>query len=340
MCFLSTEAQNLKKEESFPLKIIIDTLFEDKISIRSLAIDGNEIWFSADKNRFGTYNLKTKNKNFYTVPSEASNVEFRSCALTNKKIYLLSIASPALLYEVDKKSKKIVLSYINTDKDIFFDSLQFWNNDEGIAFGDPVSGFFNLLITRNAGKTWNKLHDLPIFKTEEGEGAFAASNTNIVVNGNHTWIATGGKKARVFYSSDKAKSWSVVDSPIVQGQAMTGVFSADFYDAKIGCIAGGNYESPNQNFGNKAMTFDGGKTWRLIAENSGPGYISCVQFVPNSKGKELMTVGATGIYYSNDSGNNWMKLSSDPSLYTLRFVNTKTAIAAGKNKLIRISLQK
>ncbi|MFV8375772.1 hypothetical protein [Flavobacterium sp. LB1P62] len=42
-------------------------------------------------------------------------------------------------------------------------------------------------------------------KIIDGEAAFVACNTNIVIKGNKTWIVTGGKKARVFYSSDKGK---------------------------------------------------------------------------------------------------------------------------------------
>jgi hypothetical protein len=40
-------------------------------------------------------------------------------------------------------------------------------------------------------------------RTANGEAAFAASNTNIVIKGNNTWIVSGGMKARVFYSADK-----------------------------------------------------------------------------------------------------------------------------------------
>lgn len=174
----------------------------------------------------------------------------------------------------------------------------------------------------------------------EGEAAFAASNTNIVAKGNNTWVVSGGKKARVFFSSDKGKTWNVYDTPIVQGKNMTGIFSVDFYDDNIGIIAGGDYEVPVQNFQNKAITFDGGKTWKLLAENSGFGYASCIQFIPNSNGKGIVSVGLTGLHYSSDGGNTWKQLSSDPTLYTIRFLDQVTAFAAGKNKIIKIEFKK
>ena len=127
---------------------------------------------------------------------------------------------------------------------------------------------------------------------------------------------------------------------MVQGEAMTGIFTADFYNEQIGFIAGGNYEKPMQNFQNKAITTDGGKTWNLVAENQAFGYASCVQFVPNSAGKELVTVGAQGMFYSADAGQTWQQLLSDPTLYTIRFLDSDTAYAAGKNKIIKIEFKK
>ena len=117
---------------------------------------------------------------------------------------------------------------------------------------------------------------------------------------------------------------------------MTGIFSADFYDAKNGFVSGGDYELPEQNFGNKAITDDGGKTWNLVAENVGFGFASCVQYVPNSKGKSLVSVGASGIYYSNDKGKTWTQLATDGTLYTISFIDECTAVASGRNKLVRI----
>ena len=94
----------------------------------------------------------------------------------------------------------------------------------------------------------------------------------------------------MFKSIDKGKSWTVYETPIVQGKQMTGAFSMDFYNTNIGILVGGNYEDPQNNEANKAITFDGGKTWKLVATKEAFGYASCVQFVPGKKEKELLFV--------------------------------------------------
>ena len=315
---------------------VIDTLFQDKISIRAIVIDANKIWYAADNGRFGFYNLNINQKFERRITKDSTKIEFRSNAKTKKHIYILNVGNPALLYQISKDGKKTKLVYQENHEKVFFDSMQFWNDKEGIAMGDPVADCLNVIITRDGGNSWQKVPADKLPKVTDGEAAFAASNTNIIIKGNTTWIVSGGKKSRVFYSSDKGDSWTVFDTPIVQGKTMTGIFTADFYDSKIGFIAGGDYEVRNQNFSNKAATMDGGKTWNLMAENQGFGYASCVQYIPGSKGKGIVTVGYSGLFYSSDGGNSWKKFATDGTLNTIRFIDKNTAIAAGQNKMIRI----
>ncbi|RUT69257.1 oxidoreductase [Flavobacterium cupreum] len=314
----------------------IETLFQDKISIRAISIDKDKVWYGGDNSRFGWYDLGTKEKFEDHIYRDTLKLEFRSIAQTSKNIFLLSVANPALLYQVSKKTQKVKLVYKEVNSKVFYDSMQFWNDKEGIAIGDPTEDTFSIIVTRDGGETWTKLLSDKLPTNAKGEAAFAASNSNIVIKGNDTWLVSGGKKARVFYSPDKAKTWKVMDTPIVQGKTMTGIFTADFYDSKHGFIAGGDYELPEHKKDNKAFTKDGGKTWELIGQDQGFGYASCIQYVPGGNAKELVCVGAGGIQYSADGGVSWKELSNDSKFFTIRFINKNTAIAAGYNKLARL----
>lgn len=320
--------------------VIVDTILNDKISIRALLIDKDKIWYAADKSRLGYYDFKTLTNLQKTIANTDEKLEFRSIAQNSKSIFIANIGNPAVIYKVNKSDVSFQKVYTENNEKAFYDSMNFWNNKEGITIGDPTEDSISILITRDGGKTWKKTACSSLPKVVNGEAAFAASNTNICIKGNKTWIVSGGKKARVFYSPDKGISWAVFDTPIMQGKEMTGIYTADFYDENIGVIAGGNYEVPNQNFQNKAMTYDGGKTWKLIGENTGFGYASCIQFVPKSKGKQLVAVGTSGLYYSADGGKKWKQLLEDKTLYTIRFLNSATAVAAGKDKIIRIQFKK
>lgn len=321
--------------------VTIDTILNDKISIRAITIVEDKVYFSGDKSRIGYVQTpKREGEIDKTIVTDTLQYEYRSLATNGKYFFALSIGNPAKLYKFSKNLMDKTLVYQEKNERVFYDSMQFWNENEGIAIGDPTADCLSVIITRDGGNTWRKTdcENLPLIV--DGEAAFAASNTNIVLKGNNVWIVSGGKKSRVFHSPNKGKTWQVYETPIVKGEAMTGIFTTDFYDENIGFIAGGNYEKPTQNFQNKAITTDGGKTWNLIGENTGFGYASCIQFVPKSKGKGIVSVGASGLYYSADSGNSWKQFSTDATLYTIRFSDEDTAFAAGKNKIIKIEFKK
>lgn len=317
----------------------IDTILQDKISIRAILIDKNKVWYAANNSRFGFYTISTSEKFEKQIQHDSLKLEFRSIAQNAAAIFVTNIGNPAFIFQIDKSDLSFKKVYIENHEKVFYDSMHFWNNKEGILIGDPINDCLSILITRDGGKTWDKIPCNKLPKVVDGEAAFAASNTNIVIKKNKTWVVSGGVKSRVFYSPNKGKTWQVFETPIVQGKSMTGIFSADFYDHKIGVIAGGNYEVQEQNFQNKAMTLNGGKTWKLIGENTGFGYASCIQFVPNSGGKQLVSVGTSGMYYSSDSGKSWTQFSTDKTLYTLRFLNKAIAFAAGKDKIIKIEFK-
>lgn len=324
-----------KKEMNYS-EVKVQFILNEKISIRAILTDENYLWYAGNDGKYGKINLKTNEISKYKIQADTIVNELRSIAQTKDYIFLLPVANPANVYKISKNNNSQQIVYTELNEKVFYDSMQFKDELNGMAMGDPTNNCLSVIITNDGGNTWRKVScdDLP--KVEEGEAAFAASNSNVLLKKSKSFIVSGGKKSRLFASNDFGKTWQVYNTPIIQGEAMTGIFTADFYDDKIGFITGGNYEKPDDNSLNKAITFDSGKSWKLVANGTGFGYGSCVQFVPNSKGKALVSVGANGIQYSNDFGNSWKQLNEDKELYTIRFFNEKIAFAAGRNKIVKL----
>lgn len=309
-------------------------LENDSLSIRAIQVIGPNLAFAANNGVYGLYNSKANRWKTGKQLHKEGVPEYRSVASTSSDFFMLSVAKPALLYKTGDKGE-MELVYKEENEGVFYDSMAFWNNKEGLAMGDPTDGCLSVIITRDGGLTWTKLDCGSLPAVAEGEAAFAASNSNIAIQGDEAWLLSGGKRSRVYHTSDKGNSWEVFDTPLMQGKETTGGYSIDFYDNKNGFIIGGDYTKPELNKGNKARTTDGGRTWELVAEGKAPGYKSSVRYVPNSEAKSLVATGFSGISYSHDGGETWQQLSSE-GFYTLRFVNDSTAYAAGKGKIAKL----
>lgn len=233
----------------------------------------------------GTY-LRTSDGEHWTtaqVPG-AESLDFRGAvAFSGEEAFLMS-AGPgdqSRIYHTTDAGQHWQLQFSNTNPKGFFDSIAFWDAKHGIVLGDPVlddSGKlkFELLATDD-GENWKPLVPTNLPVAEEKEGAFAASNTCLAMNGDNLWFATGGSVARVFHSSDRGRTWDVANTPIVHGTDSTGIFSIAFRDAVHGEIAGGDYKHPNDDGPNLAFTSDGGKTWSL-AQIRPQAYFSAVAY--------------------------------------------------------------
>lgn len=328
-----------QKKESFT-RVSISEIFSDSLSIRAIvAQDTSRVWFAANKGVVGLVDGNTAK--LATVSYDNKLLHFRAIEKTQDAVFVLSIDTPAVLYKIDVKDNQATTMqevYLETGEGVFYDAISFWNDQEGIAMGDPIGGCLSIIITRDGGDSWSKLSCDVLPSVVVGEAAFAASNSNIAIYGDHTWIVTGGMRARVFHSPDKGLTWAVYDTPILQGDVMTGIYSVDFFDASTGVIVGGNWDDKDFNQGNKAITKDGGKTWSLLSNSAGPGYRSSVSFVPGSKGQGIVAVGSPGISYSSDQGVTWSELSKE-GFYAIEFVNDSVAFASGSMKISKLTFK-
>ncbi len=241
--------------------------------------------------------------------SEFEKLDFRDIhAFNKKKAIIMSSGDGCEIYKTKNGGKKWKKVYENNQKGIFFDGMDFWDDVNGIAFSDPINKQLYIIETNDGGSSWHKLESVNLPKTLKGEAGFAASGTGIVCIGDSTvFIGTGGgKKARVFKSTNRGKTWQVYETPLRGGEG-NGIYSMAFVNEKNGIVIGGNYLDSTYTDSICAITNDGGATWRLISKKPPQGYRSCITY--NGQGI-FISCGRTGVDISTD-GKKWKHVTDD-----------------------------
>lgn len=314
-------------------KLEFQTLLKDKISIRALQLWKDKVYYSGTDAKFGYVNLKdTADKKQIRLSEE--KLQFRTLAQDKKHFYAINITSPGYFFEIDKKT--LNSGVINTDRseNAFYDALHY-HQGKFYTFSDPEKDL-NLkfaAFSNNNGVFQSKYFS--DYKMNEGEAAFAASNTNIAAKGNFVWLATGGKSSRIFRLNFKTQKIDLFNTPFIQGTSSQGMYSIDFFDEKFGIAVGGDYTQQSANVNNIATTEDGGMTWEIQASGKNTGYKTCVKFRPGSQGKEIIAVGDQNIEFSSDYGKTWTKISDEKNLYACEWIDKNTLVFAGKDRIVK-----
>lgn len=306
-------------------------------SIRAIqALDDQSMWFAGSEGIYGFTQNGGKDWTLDSLKTDSTAPHFRSIAVTEQAVHLLSIGSPALLYRSTDQGQNWSIVYQEDHPATFYDAMVFWDDQHGIAMGDPTDGCLSVIRTEDGGQSWTKVDCSFIPVAVEGEAAFAASNSNLSVQADgKAWMVSGGQRARVYHSKDYGKNWEVFNTPMAEGGQMTGIYTVAFYDKQQGTIFGGDWNDPSKNTKNKAQSTDGGRSWALLQDGQGPGYQSCVKYIPGTQGEGLLTCGIPGINYSLDGGQQWQNLSDHP-YYTLSFGDENVVWLAGSKKVARM----
>jgi photosystem II stability/assembly factor-like uncharacterized protein len=291
--------------QNYKLEIVAKT---KPASYRGLqVIDKNLLWISGSKGTVGVSNNGGLNWQ-WNIPNENPKLDYRSIyAFDDKSAIIANAGSPAYILKTEDAGKTWKETYKNTDTAIFLDGMGFWDKNQGIIFGDPIASKMQLLKTVNAGETWQNISNNLTLAMADGEAGFAASNSSIkTLKGGYVWIATGGKVANIYFSSDYGVNWKKYHCPIMQGENSTGTFSIDFYDKNIGIAVGGNYSKDTDNSNSVLLTYDGGKTWQ---KPNTPvfGYRSSVCYIDKNI---IVATGTSGTDVSLDGGKNFKNISA------------------------------
>jgi photosystem II stability/assembly factor-like uncharacterized protein len=244
----------------------------------------------------------------------ADTLQFRDVhAVDSTTAYLLSAGNGELsrIYKTGDAGRTWALQFTNRDSAAFFDCMDFWDAEHGVAFSDAVGGRTIVITTADGGAHWTYVDPGALPAALPGEGGFAASGTCVIARGaGHAWIGTGnGPVSRVLRTADRGRTWSVATTPLTSGRS-AGITSLAFRDTVRGVALGGRIGADGERTNNVAVTADGGRSWRLAGLPRMAGAIYGGAFVPGAPTPTLVAVGPGGADLSVDGGATWTQLDT------------------------------
>lgn len=297
-----------------------------EVSFRALSVVSDEIvWASGTK---GTVVTSVDGGNTWRVHvvEDMPQADFRALYAFDERIAMIANAgSPGKILRTEDGGSTWATVYVNTHPDVFIDGIDFWNEREGIVYGDPLGGRMLLLQTRDGGRTWRDVTTSP--QLEPGEASFAASGTGIRCRDDGgLLICTGGKVTRLWHSPDQGKTWNFFKLPLTDGSPSTGAFSVGVSRRWI--VVGGDYQNEDLHTGHYAHSDDRGKSWQTPKAGT-RGYRECVEHLGDAT---WIAVGPSGLDVSTDDGNTWTGLSDIQGLHVARKSRKGNRVIAAGSK--------
>jgi hypothetical protein len=237
------------------------------------------------------------------------------------------------LYKTTDACKSWTLLITNPDKDGFWDAIKFISRDHGVVLGDPINGMFIFMVTFDGGAKWEHR---PLQGRINGEAAFAASNSSLLITDKCRMFGAGGfggpwvigqvpmdiyKDALDALRDEISKTKNPPQDTCQITQVLpkkshsetSGVFSlaasSDSSDSTIVAV-GGDFNRPDDRDGTAWTNAHDDSTenkFEFKAVQTPPhGYRSSVAYDPTTK--TWITVGPNGTDISTDHGKNWRPL--------------------------------
>lgn len=314
-------AQSLPKLHVVPVK-------QDLTFWAISAVDDQVAWVSANKGTVARSVDGGKSWTFNQVKGFETR-EFRSIyAFDEKTAIVANVGSPAHILRTVDGGKSWSTVYENKVAQAFIDGIDFWNDKEGLAYGDPIVSKLLLIRTKDGGKTWTDDHETGQPILAQDEASFASSGTGIRCFGDkHAVIATGGVVSRLFITHDKGNWWASTIPFMLQGSKTGGIFSVAFRNEKEAIVVGGDFtDSLATDLGR--YTADGGDTWTEPSK-SPRGTRWCVEFID---GSTAVAVGPSGADISFDGGKVWAPLFNDRGYHVVRKSRKGSLVIVAGNK--------
>lgn len=317
-------------------------------SLRAIhALDSNRAWVSGSQGTLLRTIDSGRTWSRLEIPqlAEASQgkLEFRSLhAWSDREAIVATAGQPCAIYKTVDGGHSWECVYSNSNPAAFVDSMKFFDAHNGFVVGDPIDGVWMLLHTSDGGKSW---HDLarPALNAKEGEAAFAASNSGLLVDSKDSfWFGTGGSgpyglvhRGTLLFDKNRSNesarlTISTTEVPIMEANASSGLFSlAIDPSAKTLIAVGGDYQKTGVAAGHIAVNTNPmakDQIWRAVSGQPPRGFRSAVVYASKYQRPWICT-GPNGSDWSAD-GDAWESLS-EVGFHALSVANDGTVWASG-----------
>ena len=191
----------------------------------------------------------------------------------------------------------------------FANTIHFWDENNGVAMGDPTGTLFEIYTTANGGTNWTKLTAASVAPATSGEYGYVHLKE---VAGDNIWFGTSA--GRIFKSANKGITWTVVPTPIADFGSATSSGKIALKDSNTAWILGGD--------GAVYSTTNGGTTWTTLPTILAQA--SDITYVPGTTSTLIAVGNAAGSSISTNGGTSWTTIESTNDLLSVAAFNIST----------------
>lgn len=182
----------------------------------------------------------------------------------------------------------------------FVNGIHFFDDQNGIVFGDPLNNRWGIGITTDGGASWEASSTL----LSLGKPSEIGWNNAYAAVGDNLWFGTNN--SRIYYSTNRGASWNFGITPTVNS------FGVAFANESDG-LATFNQGSDGTGVPMVAVTRDGGKTWDPTTLPFNGALPQSVTFVPGTTRAFVAT--QAGIFETSDFGASWKQMAAPVMTY-------------------------
>ncbi len=205
-----------------------------------------------------------------------------------------------------------------TSGESFLNGVIFFDANNGVAFGDPEGGEFEIYTSNNGGTSWTRVAGGSVPNPLSGEYGYNGGFKHI---GSTIWLPTN--KGRLLKSTDMGLTWTVSQAPLTDFGSASQSGNVHFSTVNNGCLL----KKVNSTY-TFYTTTNGGTTWSAATPYTGTYYL--LDYVPNTN-ILVATSAATpsGSAYSLDNGTTWTSIDSGTQRGVVSMFDSSTGWCGG-----------